>query len=530
MPNVELIIELVVAATVLVGLARKLDLAYPVVLVLGGLALGLVPGLPSPRLRPDLVFLIFLPPLVYSAALQSSTQELRANARPIGMLAIGLVLATMLIVAVVAHAAAGLAWGPAFVLGAVLGPTDPVAATAILRRLGAPDRIATILEGESLINDGTGLTGYKIAVTAAAGGSFALADGVARFVLTATGGVAIGLVAGWISTEIRRRIDEPTIETSISLLTAFLAYLPAERIGASGILATVAAGLFVGQRSEAVLSPTTRLQTLAFWEVVTFLLDSVLFLLIGLQLRAVLDAAQVSSPLAAIGQVAVVVGALAAVRLAWMFGASGATRLFDPERHQRERGLSRREQLVLGVTGMRGAISLAAALAVPLHTEDGGPFPDRAEVIFLTYSAVFITLVLPALALPKLLQHLGLAEAETIHREEQVALVQLAQAALARLEQAAERNEAPDTAIEELRRRYEARIQRLEPLLDGSTGSNTAADPHAWTHLRRAAIQAERERLNQLRREGKISEEATRHLRRDLDLEGSRIGHTHARA
>jgi hypothetical protein len=233
-PNVELILGLVVAAAVLAGLARRLDLPDPVVLVLGGLALGLVPGLPSAALKPELVFLIFLPPLVYSAALQASTQGLRVNARPIGVLAIGLVLATMLTVAVAAHAAAGLAWGPAFVLGAVLGPTDPVAATAILRRLGAPDRIATILEGEALINDGTGLTVYKIAVTAAAGGSFALGEGVARFVLIAAGGVAIGAVAGWISTEIRRRIDEPTIETSISLLTAFLAYLPADRGGASG--------------------------------------------------------------------------------------------------------------------------------------------------------------------------------------------------------------------------------------------------------------------------------------------------------
>ena len=528
MPNVELIIGLVLAAAVLAGLAPRLGLPYPVVLVLGGLALGLVPGLPSPVLRPELVFLFFLPPLVYSAALQSSTQGLRANARPIGVLAVGLVLATMLTVAVAAHAAAGLAWGPAFVLGAVLGPTDPVAATAILRRLGAPDRIATILEGEALINDGTGLTVYKIAVTAAAGGSFALGEGVARFVAIAVGGIAIGVVAGWVSTEIRRRIDEPTTETSISLLTAFLAYLPADRVGASGILAAVAAGLYVGQRSEAVLSPTTRLQTIAFWEVVTFLLDSVLFLLIGLQLPDVLDAAHVSSAPAAIGQVVIVVGALAAVRLAWMFAAAGTVRLLDPERNGPKHGLSRGERLVLGVTGMRGAISLAAALAIPLHAKGGAPFDDRADVIFLTYCAILITLVVPALTLPTLLQHLGLAQAETVQEEEQFALVQLAQAALARLEHAAERHEAPDAAIEQLRRRYEARIQRLEPLIDGTTRPDTADEPHAWTRLRRAAIKAERDRLNQLRQDGKISEEAMRHLRRGLDLEESRISHTHA--
>jgi CPA1 family monovalent cation:H+ antiporter len=526
-PHVELIIGLVLAAAVLAGLARVLGVPYPVVLVLGGLAFGFVPGLPSPRLEPDLVFLIFLPPLVYSAALQSSTQELRANARPIGVLSTGLVVATMLWVAVAAHAAAGLAWGPAFVLGAVLGPTDPVAATAILRRLGAPDRIATILEGEALINDGTGLTVYKIAVSAAVGGSFALAEGVGRFVLIAAGGVAIGVAAGWLSTEIRRRIDEPTIEASVSLLTAFLAYLPAERVGASGILAAVAAGLYVGQRSGEVLSPATRLQTRAFWEVVTFLLDSVLFLLVGLQFPDIVNAVQLGSPSAAIGQVLAVVGALAAVRLAWMFAAAGAVRIFDPERGRPERGLSRGEQLVLGVTGMRGAISLAAALAIPLHAHGGLPFHDRDEVIFLTYCAILTTLVLPALTLPALLRQLGLAEPETLHREEQAALLQLAQAALARLEQAAEQHEAPDTAIEQLRRRYEARIQRLEPLIDGGTTSDPADDPGAWIALRHAAISAERERLYQLRRDGKISEEAMRHLRRDLDLEEARLTHTH---
>jgi Na+/H+ antiporter len=526
MPNVELIIGLVVAAALLTGLARALALPYAVVLVLGGLGLGFVPGLPALHLEPDLVFLIFVPPLVYAAALQFSTAELRANAKPIAVLSTGLVLATMLGVALVAHAVVGLAWGPAFVLGAVLGPTDPVAATAILRRLGAPDRIATILEGEALINDGTGLTVYRIAVAAAAGGAFVLGDSVVRFVLVASGGVAIGIAAGWVSTEIRRRLDEPTIETSISLLTAFLAYLPAERVGASGILAAVAAGLYVGARSDDVLSPATRVQALAFWDVVTFLLDSVLFLLIGLQFPDILKAVH-ESVLPAVGEVLAVVGALAAIRLAWMFAASGAVRLFDPRGQRREGALTRGEQLVLGVSGMRGALSLAAALAIPLHADSGAPFPGRSEVIFLTYGAILVTLVVPALTLPALLRWLGLGEPPSVHREEQIALVHLAQAALARLERAEENHEAPDATIEQLRHRYQARIERLEPVIDGRPIPDAADDLSAWARLRRSVLQAERERLYQLRREGKISDEAMRHVRHNLDLEESRVAHTH---
>jgi Na+/H+ antiporter len=525
MPDVELIIGLVLAAAVLAGLARVLTLPYPIVLVLGGLGLGFVPGLPEPRIDPDLVFLIFLPPLVYSAALQASTTDLRANARPIGLLATGLVLATMVAVAATAHAAAAMSWGSAFVLGAILGPTDPVAATAVLRRLGAPERLATILEGEALINDGTGLTVYKIAVAAVVSGSFAVGAGVVRFVLVAAGGVAIGFAAGWLSVEIRRRIDDPAIEASISLLTAFLAYLPADRAGASGILAAVTAGLYVGRSAGSALSPTSRLQTLAFWEVVAFLLDSVLFLLIGLEFPLILERVHMSSALVAIGRVLAVTGALAAVRLLWMFGVSGAIRVLVVRRHRVKVRLSRPERLVLGVTGMRGAVSLAAALAVPLAAGDG-PFPDRDQLLFLTYTAILITLVVPGLALPWLLRTLGLAQDDgSGRRAEQSARLQLAHAALARLEVAAEDDDAPGAAIDELRARYEARIQRLEPELEEERGDgDQRATAETRARLRRTAIAAERERLEQLRRERKVSNETMRRVRHDLDLEESRLG------
>ena len=262
MQGIELIVALLLASTVLAGVARAIHVHYAIVLVLGGLAVGLVSGTSAPQVDPHTVLFVFLPPLIYAASFSSSTQDLRAHARAIGLLAVGLVLLSMTAVAAVAHSVAGIGWGPALVLGAILGPTDPIAATSVLRRLGAPDRISTILEGEALINDGTGLTVYKLAVAAVVSGHFSPGAGIVKFIAVAAGGVAVGLAAGWVSVEVRKRIDEPQIEISISLLTAYLAYIPADRIGASGVLAAVAAGLYTGGRAGSMLSPTSRLRTL----------------------------------------------------------------------------------------------------------------------------------------------------------------------------------------------------------------------------------------------------------------------------
>jgi len=313
MPDIELIVALVLASAVLAGLARVLGVHYAIVLVLGGLALGFVPGISAPRVQPNTILFVFLPPLIYAAAFGSSTRDLRANARSIGLLAVGLVIATIAGVALIAHVVAGIGWGPAVILGAVLGPTDPVVATSVLRRLGAPDRISTILEGESLVNDGTGLTIYKLAVTAVASGSFSVGSGVVHLVV-ALAGVGIGVAAAWLSVQIRRRINEPPIEVSISLLTAYLAYIPADRVGSSGILAAVAAGLYTGRRAGDVLSPASRLQMLGFWEVMTFLLESVLFLLIGLQLKHILSDLHYNTVVPLLDAVAVV-ATLFAIRM-----------------------------------------------------------------------------------------------------------------------------------------------------------------------------------------------------------------------
>ena len=322
--GIELVIALLLASTVLAGVARAIKVHYAIVLVLGGLVVGLVSGTSAPQVDPDVVLFVLLPPLIYAAAFGSSTQDLRAHAQAIGLLAIGLVLVTMGAVAVVAHQVADIAWGPALVLGAILGPTDPIAATSVLRRLVAPDRISTILEGEALANDGTGLTVYKLAVAAVVSGHSSPGSGIIKFIAVSAGGVAIGLAAGWVSVQARKRIDEPPIEISILLLTAYLAYLPADRVSASGVLAAVAAGLYTGGRTGLMLSPTSRLQTLGFWDALTFLLESVLFLLIGLELPHITRGLSVGRPLA---YAAAVVVTLVAVRMAWMFSVPLVVRL-----------------------------------------------------------------------------------------------------------------------------------------------------------------------------------------------------------
>src|SRR4051812_42189826 len=289
--STELLVLMVLGTVlVLIVLADRLDLPYPILLVLGGLGIGFAPGVPDFRLKPDVVLLIVLPPLLYSAAFFSSLRELRTNIRSISLLAVGLVLATMGAVAMVAHAVVpGLSWEAAFVLGAIVSPTDPVAATAILQRLNVPRRVVTVVEGESLINDATALVAYRVAVVAVVSGSFSLLDAGARFVLNVIVGAAIGLAVGWVVARLRRSIENPPVEMAISVSTAYFAYLPAEALGVSGVVAAATVGVYLGWMAPKLIAPSTRLQVYGVWEVTTFFLNSFLFVLIGLQLPTILD-------------------------------------------------------------------------------------------------------------------------------------------------------------------------------------------------------------------------------------------------
>jgi monovalent cation/hydrogen antiporter len=398
-----LLLVLMVAVGGLSVLAGAVRVPYPIVLVLGGLVLGFVPGLPSAELPPELVLVLFLPPLLYQAAFFSSPRDLRADARAITLLAVGLVLVTICAVATVAQALVrGLPWAAAFALGAIVSPTDPLAATAIARRLGVPRRLVTVLEGESLVNDATALVAYRLAVAAVVAGSFTLWEAGLRFVGGAVGGVAIGLVVGWLFAEARRRIEDPVVEIVLSVVTGYAAYLPADRLGVSGVLAAVTAGLYVGWRAPELASPSTRLLGFSFWEVLVYLLNAVLFVLVGLQLHPILTGVSGSSAVVLVGQAALVAAVVIVVRVAWGFTVPYLVRVLDRRPGQRARRGGPRERLVVGWSGMRGAVSLAAALALP---ED---FPQRNLIIFVTFGVILATLVLQGLSLPWLIRRLGL--------------------------------------------------------------------------------------------------------------------------
>jgi CPA1 family monovalent cation:H+ antiporter len=506
----EVLVFLLVAVALLAGAGLRLDVPYPIVLVLGGLVLGLVPGLPAPELDPDLVFFAFLPPLLYAAAFRASAYELRANAVPISVLAIGLVLVTVVAVAAVAHWSAGLPWVAAFILGAVLGPTDPVSATTIMRRVGAPPQIETVLEGEALVNDGTGLTAYKIAIGAVGATTLSASGVVTDFVLIAAGGVAIGLVVGWLFAHLRIAGREPSIDVVLSVLTPFAAYVPAEKLGVSGVLAVVTAGVYVGTRSLEIAAAGVRLRTLAFWQASEFMLNSLLFLLIGLQVTRIVGDINGPGLGTLLAEAAAVVAVVIGVRLLWMFTVPELTHL----RFIRRQHATARERLVLGWSGMRGAVSLAAALAI---TED---LPEREQVIFLAYVAVVVTLVVPGLTLAPLIRGLGLGQDDERHRQEVRARLRLAHAALERLDELGGRGDSPDV-VERLRDHYQVRLDRLESSLQEASGNSDHGTDAARAQIE--ALKAERELLRAMRREREFPAELLRSLEGELDADEARV-------
>jgi Na+/H+ antiporter len=481
-----LFVFLLLAVAAIAGLARRASVPYPVALVLGGLAIGLVPGLPAPQLDPDVVFFAFLPPLLYSAAFLASAYELRDHAQPIGLLAIGLVLVTVAGVAAAGHWVLGLPWVAAFVLGAVLGPTDPVSATAVIRRLGAPARIETILEGESLVNDGTGLTVYKVAIAAAGTASVTVLGVLGSFAGNGLGGVAVGLVAGLALARLRKMLDDTSLDLTLSVLTPFAAYVGAEAIGVSGVLSVVTAGLVAGHRSLEVTEASARVRTQAFWESLTFLLNSLLFLLIGLQLPLIVDRIHDQSLLALAGDALLVSAVVIALRLAWMFAVPPFITAMSSLGIPVEPSYTHpRERLVLGWSGMRGAVSLAAALAIPDEV------PARDELVVLAFGAVVVTLVLPSLTLAPLVRALGLGQTEQRRREEADARERLAHAAL---ESLAGADAESERALDLLRARYETRLSRVEE-------EEPSLDSEEAERLSHAAIEAQRDDLREMARE-----------------------------
>jgi CPA1 family monovalent cation:H+ antiporter len=516
---------LFVSAAGLNAVANWIKVPYPIPLVIGGLVLGLIPGIPDVQLDPDLVLLVFLPPLLYASAFFADLRSLRADARVITMNAIGLTLFTAGCVGVIAHEVMDMPWAIAFALGAIVSPTDPAAATAIMRRVGAPRRMVNVLEGESLVNDATALVTYKVAVAAAIGESVSAGHTVFTFFADAAGGIAIGLAAGWLIAEVRKRVNDVNTELTISLFSAYGAFIPADQVGASGVLAVVACGLVLGFRAPEIASPESRMQGFAMWSILTFLLNATLFILIGVQLPTIVDGLAGRSAGEVVGYAAIVCGAVIALRYIWMNTLTAIIRTVDRRPSQRARRSTWRFRVVGGWSGMRGAVSLAAALALPLQTDAGAPLPDRDLIQFITFSLILVTVVGQGLTLPWLIRRLGVVEDGTEEESEEVhARLVIAKAALNRVDELESADWTRDGTIERVRALYRFRKRRFAArggYIEDEDGIEEGS--LAYQRLMHEIYAVQRAELVRLRNQREISAEVMRRVERELDLEEQRL-------
>jgi monovalent cation/hydrogen antiporter len=517
------LLALLASIAALLVLSPVVRVPYPIPLVLGGLAVGFAPGVPELELPPELVLVILLPPLLYGAAFFTSLRDLRTNVRPIGLLAVGLVLATMVAVAAVAHWIVELPWAAAFTLGAIVSPTDPIAATAVARRLGVPRRIVAIVEGESLVNDATALVAYRVAVAAVVSGSFSLWAAGLRFVLGAVGGILCGLAVGWLIRHVRRRLDNPPVEITISLMTGYFAFLPAEVIGVSGVLAAVTAGVYLGWHTPELTTAAVRLQGDAVWEIGIFVLNALLFVLIGLQLPGILDNLEGTSGWTLLGYGAAVGATVVVVRMVWIFPSTYLPRRLSARLRERDPAPPWQHPALVGWAGMRGAVSLAAALALPFSTDAGEPFPGRDLVIFLAFCVILVTLVGQGLSLPGAIRLLGLEVDGGAERESSKARIKAARAAITRLEELALEDWVREDTVERMRGMYEFRINRFAARFDDGDDGAIEQRSAAYQRLRRELLEAERAAIVELRRTGTIGDEVMNPILRDLDLEETRL-------
>ena len=511
------LLGILVALGGLLVLAPVLRLPLPILLVAGGIGLGFVPGLPQVVLAPDIVLVAVLPPLLYSGAFFTSLRDLRTNRRPIAFLAFGLVAATMGTVAVVGHAWIGLPWAVAFTLGAVVSPTDALAATEIAGRLGAPRRVVSLIEGESLVNDGTALVLYRAAVGAAIGGTFSLLHTSADIVVDVIGGIAIGLAVGWVVRQVRRRLDDPPIEVAIAVLSGYFAYLPATAIGVSGVLAAVTIGVYMGWHTPELTNERTRLTGDAFWEILVFLVNALVFGLVGLQLRSIVDLLSGTPMSTLVGYSLLVSATVILTRIVllpvftyvprWAFRSIREHDPYPPWQYP----------AVISWAGIRGAVSLVAALALP------SDFPHRPLIVFLTFGVIVATLMLQGLTLPWLIRVLDVSDDGGAEREEAKARIRTAEAALARLEELLEEGTVHPKTAERLRGSLGFRRDRFRARFDDGDDGAIEERSAAYQRVTRELLAAEHAALITLRNEGVIDDNVMQRVQRDLDLEAARL-------
>ena len=514
----ELLLALLVVVAVLVTISRRIHVPYPVLLLLGGLVVGLVPGIPRLELDPEIVFLVVLPPLLYVSAFLTPIRDFRTNLKNISSLAIGLVAVSAGVVAVIAMAfVPGMSWPLAAALGAIVSPPDAVAATAIAQRLAVPRRVVSILEGESLLNDATALTIYRAAIGAAvAAVTVSVVGSLASFVFVALGGILIGLVVGWIASWVRTHLTDTPVEITVSLITPYAAYLPAELLGVSGVLAAVTAGLFLGRRSSLIMGSEARLAGRAVWESLVFLLTGVVFLAIGFQISSIareMDRTTVLQ-LAAVGVLVSV--ALIAVRAVWIFAMSLRDLLAKNQRRTRLR-----ESIVLSWAGMRGVVSLAAALAIPMALP-GNAIPLRAAIIIITFTVILVTLVGQGLTLPLVIRAVRLGGDADEGHEESHARQELIEEALRRIDDLEKKWPDHKPLIDQLRTSYQHRAEHEEQLHE-APGNEAEQELVEHRQIRSDVIDAQRDALAAMRDRGAIDDDVLRGIERELDLEEIRM-------
>jgi CPA1 family monovalent cation:H+ antiporter len=515
----EVFLPLLAVLAAVALLARRLDTAPSILLVVVGAALTLVPGLPPIELQPDVVLLVALPPLIYIAGVSMSWREFRFNLRPISLLAVGCVVFSTCAVALAVRYALGFPWAIGFLLGAIVAPPDVVAPLAIARRLGLPQRLLVVLEGEGVANDATALILYRFAVAAASTGTFSLPHAVGVFALIVVGEIVYGIAIGWLSLRLRRWSQDPRVELTLSVITPYVAYWLPQRLGGSGVLATVAAGLYVSWRGPLLISSATRLQGVFFWDLIIYLIEGFVFLLTGLQARSLLARAHAWPTSQLIGGTLLVVAALVLARFVWVFPGTYLPRWLSPTLARRDPAPPWQWVFVLGFTGIRGVVSLTAALAIPLTLSTGIAFPYRDLVLFLTFGVLVVTIIGMGLALPPVVRWLGLDQAAAgEHRrtrnDELAARHAIFEAVLERLSAIGSERNLPPAALQLLRDHFHVRRRQYPP-----SDSEYTEDLIAVSAVRLELISFERELLHGLLRDGRINDESRRRLERELDLE-----------
>jgi len=534
--NIEItLLVLVVLVALLAVFARRLKVPYPIILVLGGLALGFIPWVPDVRLSPTVVFLVILPPLIFASALNTPWREFKFNIISISMLGLGLVIFTVVGVAVFAHLVIpGFDWRTGAVLGALISPTDIIAVSAIAKRVGLPHSVLQVIDGESLINDAAGLLALQFTTALVVSGSVpSLSQGFGQLVWLIVGGVAVGILIAFLVTRFDRlligRFSAGTdLQMLVSLATPYFAYLLGEAIGASGVLATVACGLYVGRNLSETVSSRARLDTRVIWNTVDFALNGFVFIIIGLQLPSILSGISRNGTIPLdwprmIGEALLVCAIVIVLRYLWMFpGARIAHFLRTRLQKQKIRTTSKRELVVMGWSGIRGVLTLAAALSVPFVTDTGTHFPNREAIIFLAYAVILVTLVGQGLTLPALIRRLGISEPKSEQDEEREARKTMLQFVIQTLRgMDTSEDEIATQAVDQLIRVYD---QRLQGISSTSEKQVEAQLDRKYREVARRLRTAQRRELNRLRNQGRFREATLRRLERELDLMELRWG------